>query len=158
MSINPTDGWTLRAARDWLREQLDEGAHCPCCTQYAKVYRWSLYGTAIRALALFYRLGGTTQFVHSRDLKGYGHAGQGDASRLRNWGLLEEETSRRQDGGRSGYWRVTARGEAFLHGRISVPKYLHVYNNRVLKHSGPDVGVRDVLGTRFNYDDLMAGL
>lgn len=33
---------TLDQARDWLRANVDEGAHCPLCTQHAKVYRRGL--------------------------------------------------------------------------------------------------------------------
>lgn len=148
----------LAQLRSWLLSKVSDGAECPVCTQHVQVYRWSLYSTAGQALILFYRLGGTQYFVHSRSLKRAGHTGQGDASRLKNWGLLEEEKARRADGGRSGYWRVTPLGEAFVRGNATVPKYAHVYNNRVLKMDGPDVTIHDVLGNKFSYSDLMAGL
>ena len=155
MTLTTSD--TIQAAKQWLHARLDKGAECPVCTQHVQVYRWSLYSTAGHALILFYRLGGTTEFVHSSSLKALGHKGQGDASRLRNWGLLEEEKVRRPDGGRSGYWRVTALGEQFVKGVARVPKYAYVYNNRVLKLDGPNVSIKDVLGKKFDYAELMAG-
>jgi hypothetical protein len=131
------------------------GAVCPTCTQHAQVYRWSLYSTAVQALILFQRLGGTTDFTHSNELKDYGYKGQGDAARLRMWGLVERQSDQREDGGRSGYWRVTSLGERFVLGQVRVPKYAWVYNGRVLRMDGEPVGVREALGNRFNYDDMM---
>ena len=39
------DGMTLGEARDWLRERIEDGEECPCCRQFAKVYRRRLYAT-----------------------------------------------------------------------------------------------------------------
>lgn len=148
---------TLREAQDWLRQNIDDGAICPCCTKFAKVYRWSLYGTAAQALILFHRLGGTESFIHSRDLKRLGYTGQGDASRLKYWDLVVEEKQRREDGGRSGYWRVTGRGRDFIFGVATLPKYSYIYDDRLLRQDGPMVSIIDVLGKRFDYRELMAG-
>ena len=133
------------------------GAICPTCSQHAQVYRWSLYSTAIRALTLFHTIGGTADFVHSNRLKELGHKGQGDAARLRLWGLVEREVEARADGGRSGYWRVTKLGEDFLRGRAKLPKYVYVYDGRLLRTEGPDVGIQDVLGISFDYAVMMQG-
>ena len=97
-----TQSIPLEEAKQWLRDRIDEGARCPCCTQYAQVYRWSLYSTAAAMLIRLYRVGGTESFVESKSVK---HPGQGgDATRLRFWNLVEQEPERRQDGGRSGWW------------------------------------------------------
>lgn len=146
----------LDEAQEWLRQHVDEGARCPCCTQYAKVYRWSLYGSIIKALILLHRVGGTTEFSSLRDIRSLGYTEQGGATRLRFWNLAEEERVVRSDGGKAGYWRVTSLGEAFILGRIAIPKYAYVYDNRLLRLDGERVNVRDVLGTRFSYDELMS--
>lgn len=142
------DDMTLAEARDALRELVEEGHRCPCCTQYAKVYRWALYRGAIGFLSRLYRAGGTTEFVDSKLVKLPGQGG--DGSRLRNFGLVEQESQRRPDGGKSGWWRVTAEGERFLRGQHAVPKYVYVYDNRVLRRDGPDVMARDI-DTDFDY-------
>lgn len=151
-----TEDSSLGDAKAWLRERLDDGEKCPCCTQFARVYRWSLYGTAVRALGLYERLGSLTPdgFVHTMKLKDHGHRGQGDASRLQHWGLVVRDTWPRDDGGRSGYWRVTGKGRDFLYGRTTIPKYVHVYDGRVLATSGPQVTVHQCLG-RFSYDEIV---
>ena len=154
MSDHPADDWTLEQARDWLREQaLDGGATCPCCRRWAQVYRWSLYATAVVFLAKLYRAGGTSEFVHSKSLE---HKGQGDAARLRFWGLVEHEPDRRPDGGKSGWWRVTAEGERFLLGKRSIQKYVFVYAARPLWFEGEPVTVRGSL-REFDYDAMMRG-
>jgi hypothetical protein len=152
-----TDTDSLGAARAWLRTQLKGGANCPCCTQRAQVYRWSLYSTAVRALAFYHRLGGTRTFVHTPALRELGHTGQGDAARLRLWGLVEEENVRRPDGGRSGWWRVTQAGEDWLMGLTVIDKYALVYSGRCLGFEGPKVNVLQALGTKFDWNDLMRG-
>lgn len=146
-------------AQDWLRQRVDKGDRCPCCTQFSKVYRWSLYSTAAQALILFYKIGGTTEYVHVNQLKDLGYKGQGDASRLRFWGLVEEEPATRPDGGRAGYWRVTQLGEQFIMNLTSIPKYVRVYDGRVLNFvPAPLITIKDALGTKFDYDHLMQGI
>ena len=56
---------------------------------------------------------------------------KGDAAKLVYWGLIEEEALQREDGGRAGWWRVTAYGERFLKGLIRVPKYARVFDEPV---------------------------
>lgn len=146
---------SLADAKQWLREQLDGGAPCPCCTQFAKVYRRKITSRQVRALIRVWRSAGTdwchVTTVHP-SLAGDG----GELSRLRYWGLLEEADERREDGGRAGWWRVTDRGEQYVLGRTTVPKYAHIYDSRCLALSGDLVSVRDALGTKFNYAELMA--
>ena len=149
---------TLVEAKDYLLARMDEGVVCPCCTQFAKVYRWSLYSTAVRALILYYRLGGTSEFVHSNRLKDYDYKGQGDASRLRHWDLVEEEKTRRDDGGRSGYWRVTELGERFIRETASIPRYIYIFDGLVVGRSPEMATIHDAIRTRFNYDEMMEGL
>ncbi len=91
--------------------------------------------------------------VHPR-LAGNG----GDLSKLRHWNLIEEKDERRADGGRAGWWRITDEGEQYLQNKLSVPKYVLIYNGRILGFDGPNVSIMDALGTKFNYQQLMAGV
>jgi hypothetical protein len=70
---------------------------------------------------------------------------------------LKEETARREDGGRSGFWRITDDGCDFLAGRLAVPKYARVYNGQVLGFTGDPVKVHDV-APAFNLRELMKGV
>lgn len=144
----------LDAAREWLQERLDDGQDCPCCGQLAKVYRRKIHAAMARDLIRAWRCVGSGWF-HIRTT--LGHDG-GDFAKLAYWGLIEEFDVTRDDGGRAGWWRITGRGQAYLCDAYKVPKYVRVYNGQLLNHTGDLVGIRDALGTRFRYDDLMAGV
>ena len=54
----PSDGETLGGARDWLRDRVEKGAKCPCCGQFAKVYRRTITSGMARALFMIWHEGG----------------------------------------------------------------------------------------------------
>lgn len=149
------DRMTLGEARAILRELVDDGHPCPCCSQFAKVYRRKIHAGIARGLIAAYRHAGREWF-HGPTVIQAGDSGE--VSRLRYWGLVEEATERRDDGGRAGWWRVTDRGEAWVRGRATVPKYARIYDGRCLGLTGDPVTIRDALGSRFDYDELMAGV
>jgi hypothetical protein len=142
---------SLRDARNMLRTLVEEGHRCPLCTQMAKVYPRTIHATMARELIRCYRAAGTDWFHVPTVI---GHNG-GDLLKTRFWGLMEEEMLTREDGGRAGYWRITAIGEAFIQRRLNVPKHARVFDNRRLSLSGPPVSIADCLGTKFRYDELM---
>lgn len=146
------DGRSLEEARGWLREQIDEGADCPCCDRFAKAYRRKLNAGMAASLIRMYRAHGL-EFGYLPELFGYGN----EFTRLRLWGLIEPMEERRDDGGRIGWWRITAKGEAFAIGRLRVPRYARVYDAQLLSLEGDPVSIRDALGSRFSYDELMHG-
>lgn len=145
MTAFPSD-MTLAEARTVLRELVDDGHECPVCTQYAKVYRRKIHATMAKTLIAMYRHGGAA-FVHTHE-----------ASQLSWWDLIEEERVRRPDGGRAGWWRLTRRGVEWVLGLSTVQKYARIYDGRVLGLVGPPVTIRDALGDKFRYDDLMEGI
>lgn len=145
-------------ARDLLRDKADDGADCPCCTQRVKVYRRLLTSVAARGVLALYEDAG----------RGWGHMGDIARKRLpdvahqggylvlgHHWDLIEEDTRKRSDGGRQGWWRVTALGELWLREEESVPKYARVYNGRCLGLHGDLVSVRDALGQGFDFGHLV---
>jgi hypothetical protein len=58
---------TLAEAQDWLRERLPDGAKCPCCTQFAKVYRRKINSAMAWQLIEAWRRCGQQEF-HVREL------------------------------------------------------------------------------------------
>jgi hypothetical protein len=149
------DNRPLGEARDWLRERIDDGEACPCCGQFAKVYRRTINsGMAVLLLAL-YRAAQPGEWVKVPSLGGQG----GDITKCRYWELIEPQPDLTRDDGsnRTGWWRLTYRGVEFILDRLAVPKYARVYDGRLLNLTGPPVTIRDALGARFNYDELMAG-
>lgn len=146
---------TLAEAREWLRERVDHGEKCPCCTQLAKVYRRTIHATMARELIAFYRHAGREWGY----LPDSGIQRGGDMVKCRYWGLIVEDDGERADGSsRNGWWRVTALGELWLRNEQPVPKYARIYDGRLLGLVGAPVTIIDALGRKFDYADLMAGV
>lgn len=150
-----TSSTPLAHLKVWLRERADAGATCPVCEQNVKVYRRKINSGMARSLIQMYRAGGL-EFIHVPTAIG---ARSREEGKLAYWALVEEEKVRRPDGGRAGYWRVTELGELFILGKVSMPKYARVYNGRVLSLlPAEQVTIKDALGTKFDYHELMMGL
>lgn len=147
---------TIAQAKAWLRARLDDGEECPVCTQFAKVYQRRIHRTMARYLIAMYREAPGGSYVDVMRLAGKDSP---DLVKTRYWGLLEAMPGEREDGSnRLGWWRLTDAGRAFVEGAITVPKYARLYDGRCLGFDGEGVTIRDALGARFNYDDLMRGL
>lgn len=147
-----SDGAPLGQAREWLRGQAtSHGARCPCCQQFTKVYRRSINAGMAHALVTMFREAGT-DWLHVPTVVGGRSREEG---KLRYWGLVEEERQLRPDGGRSGWWRVTARGSAFVCRGLRVPKYALVYDGQPLRLDGAPVTISDCLGAKFNLAELL---
>lgn len=151
MALSPTT--TLDQAKTWLRSRLDHGDSCPLCGQHAKMYRRKINAGMATSLISMHRIAPTGGWVHVHAIG----ARSREEGKLAYWGLVEEQNGVGIHGGRAGYWRVTDAGRAFLKG-TKVPKYAKVYNGKCYGHEGDLVSIRDALGTKFNYDDLMRGI
>lgn len=149
-----TDDMTLAEARELLRGMVAEGATCPVCRQKAKVYRRKINSTMARSLIVAARHSSDGAFFHAPSLPGDTH----EFSQLSWWGLVVEESTARPDGGRSGWWCLTPAGRRFVHGGHVVWKYVNIYDGRVLSNDGSLVTIRDCLGSKFNYEELMRGV
>lgn len=152
--MNPSDDMSLGEARDWLRERIDNGQRCPCCQQFAKVYRRKIHTAMARSLIVIYRSTQPWEWCHLPTVLGING---GDTAKATYWGLLEEEAIIRSDGGRAGWWRLTIKGRQYVEDRVRVPKYARIYDGRCLSLVGDPVGVRDALGDGFDLADLMRG-
>lgn len=154
MTTEFSDDMTLEAAQELLGEKLAAGevTSCPCCERTAKVYKRTIHTTMARSLIEIYTVAGMG-WCRPIDIVGKNSP---DLVKTRWWGLMMPLEGRREDGSdRVGQWRITADGQEFINAKMSVPKYAHVYDNRKLRLSGPQVTIQDCLGEKFNYNDLM---
>lgn len=150
---------TLLEAKDTLREQVIAGdaVTCPCCTQLAKIYKRQIYARMAVALIRIYRHGGDENgWLHVPSL--LRERGFADTTKLSYWGLIEPMPNVERDDGstRTGWWRITGTGRAFVRRQTTMPKYAHVYDGRVLRHDGAPMTIDDALGKGFDYDELMS--
>jgi hypothetical protein len=164
MAIKPVSTSLLREAREYVETERTEGVTCPCCRQFAKVYRRTIHTAMARsAIDLYQRraydqrrtmptsLGPVDGWTH---LTRTGNPG-GDEAKLRYWGLLEQRDAEPEHGRTAGEWRLTKRGVHFVRDALVVPKYALIYNGDCLGHEEPLIGIRDALGSKFDYEELM---
>lgn len=150
---------TVGEVRALLPGLVVEGVDCPCCEARVRAYRRALTNTAARAVAALLE-------EHGRE---YGHMAQVARKHLpdvaaqggylvlgQHWGLIESEPQVRGDRGRTGFWRVTDLGEAWLAGESAIPKYARLFHGRCLALEGDLVRREDVLGEHFDFARLMA--
>jgi len=148
---------TLKDAQDWLRDRIDEGERCPCCTQFAKIYKRRIHATMARELILMHHAVPADEWFHLPTVLSRGAHG-GDITKLVYWELIEEDDQTREDGStRAGWWRVTQKGRWFANGDTTIPRYARIYDGRLLGFTGEQVTIRDALGTKFDYTLLMQG-
>lgn len=143
----------LEEAQDEFFDNLVEGIKCPCCDRWGKVYRWSLYPNAAALICRMVAESGAGQFVETKTIieRGLSRRTEG-----RHWGLIEQESELRADGGRTGWWRVTPLGERFVSGESTIPKYAWVYDKKVIHLGGPEITLPEALKGKFDYNEMMS--
>lgn len=145
--------------------KIGDGVICPCCDQFAKLYRRKLHSGMARALIAISTVqnrvesaagaGGIGFWVETPKL-GFQN---GDYGRLRWWELLEQRALKYKDEKEekrdSGRWRVTTKGMQFVKGEIAIPREVFMYNNLVQGFSADTIKIDEALGKKFNYGELM---
>ena len=157
---------TVQEARVVVYAFLDAGSDCPCCGQYARMYRRALYDKMAAWLIWCVQAHDPEQTPWLHVNEGpvlQNRKGGGDFAKLAHWGLIEERP--RDDDvdhkRSSGYWRPTERGIQFANGLITVPSHVFLYDNRVQCQVGVEgfspetTTIFAALGKRFDYAELM---
>lgn len=126
-----------------LARSAEKGSNCPCCGQFVKRYKRKLTKTHVNYLLELYRIGkdDLERFIHVSELisksKQFAKTFSGEFARLRHFGLIES--------GGDGNWRITRKGINFIDNKIEMPKYIKIYNNKVLGFSREMITVRQIL-------------
>jgi hypothetical protein len=147
---------TLSEEEQRLLARFVEGGRCLCGRPPIKVYRRPLGSSSTRVLLSLYRQAGL-DWSHIPTISTKLEMQHGGYAVLaQHWGLMEEETAvKRADGGRAGFWRVTPKGERWINGEETVPKYATLYIGQLLKNDGPPWSVEQALGKKFNLREIM---
>lgn len=144
-----------------FQENLKSGAQepCPCCGRHAQIYRRKFHSSMAYQLIQLYHMGGCKEFIHASRLILPNMAGIGDFTKAKYWGLIAPKDKAIYDTDTttksSGFWRITPAGEKFLRGLIRIPREVLVFDDAVLEESLETISIRDALGTKFNYGELM---
>ena len=159
---------TLVEAKKWLRARFGQGATCPCCNQFVKLYKRKLNKSMAYVLLLMesHFLGDVVEeWLHVpsyiaemvSDNPRRAAAVRGDWAKLKYWGLIEEKSDVRADGSpRVGYWKLTPLGHQFARRQVKVPAHVYSYNSETLPRTVEEmITIDDALGTKFSYDEIM---
>lgn len=149
---------TIEAAKEYLRLNFEDGCKCPCCDQYVKLYKRKIYKSPAKALFGLYKLGrGFHHFTKIGNSAGFSYTGEIGISKLKYWNLIEEEVNINTKKKNSGNWKITKKGCDFIEGKISIPKYVLIYNTKIQGFDGDMIYISDIL-ENFNYQELMNNL
>ena len=156
---------TIEDARITLRQHWEKGMACPCCTQNVKLYRRKITSTMAAFLIEFYCAGAYGDRWMTVNDRKWKYMRDGMYAKLRYWGLVEPHPknpiSGRPTKKSGGSWRVTPLGCEFVHGNVTVQKFVRVFDHRRLKIEQYErldripITIKDALTDRFNYTDLM---
>ncbi len=156
---------TIQEAKQFIRDNFEEGCECPACGQLVKRYSRTITSSMSYALGLIYKFfqrNPRDEWVHVEDYlkdQDIPSSIRADYSKLRYWELLKHNNEKREDGSkRSGFWKMTPKGRQFIRGEISVPKYALVFNNHFLGLEGDLINIHDTVKNKFDYGKLMGGL
>ena len=72
---------------------------------------------------------------------------RGNYSDLRYWGLVESLSRLEgieKDGSNRGFWRMTAKGYAFLDNKIQIEEHVYIYNSKVVDRGKKMIWAKDV--------------
>jgi hypothetical protein len=145
---------TFAEVRAKFQDQLfdgGEGAVCPCCNRYGKLYWRKLNSGMARALIQLHRHGGDNWVNVTR----LGRAKQQqlhhlEYTKLRFWKLIEKHPTMK-----GSVWKLTQLGLDFLLRGKVLRRHVAIYDNRVFAFSSEVTTVRKALGSHFDYDELM---
>lgn len=136
------------------------GAHCPTCSQFAKVYRRKLNSGMARCLIWLVKDGpeysdavGWVDVARSAPRH---VVGSREFDKLAHWEMVEMKPN--TDGSKrvSGFWRATEYGKSFARRERYVSSHAVLYNGELLGLEGDSIDIVDALGKRFSYAELMA--
>lgn len=117
-----------------VQRALDTGTpiQCPCCEQRVHLHPRRIHKSMMRCL----RYIATCNGISAKDLESATEKTCRDYPTLQYFGLTYQDATTK-------FWHATPDGRDFLAGLISIPKHVHVFNNRVLSLSTKRVTVGD---------------
>lgn len=121
------------------------GAICPCCDRFIKIYRRSFTADMARCLILLVREGRDWVDIKRLPVRG------GDYAKAVHWGVVETQ------GEDLGMWRITDLGVDFVGECALLPAHVFLLKNVCIKVDEAQIGIRDALRTKFDYEALMRG-
>lgn len=152
-----------RTQKERFKRQLQTGQkqYCPTCDRQALLSKTSLNSTLTWMLIRLYRksiklYGQPKGWVHVNEFSPRQHSSGRNFCIVHHWDLA---VSRGADNGAdkrtAGEWRLTHVGVAFIQNELGIPKYLFVFNNKVVRPGTDIIWIEEALQKKFRYSELM---
>ena len=150
---------TINEAQNFLKKHMDEGAECPCCSQFVKMYKRKLNsGMAHSLLRLVKLYHEDDRYYHVSEIGDRFDPSRplsGDFAKLEHWGLIEQLPNTDDAKRTSGKWRPTKEGIRFVYNEITVPTYCYLFDGEDFGFSDERCTMIDALNNKFDYSELM---
>lgn len=164
----------LAEVKKHIEDNAKDGVRCPACGRYCKVYQYHLHSSMVECLIGLVRAykrklekysklpemppGGVWVHVRSVSVRGGNATNRGGhLAKGQHWGLVEPKPNDEDPTKRSsGYWRPTQLAMDFVNDLTELPKYVLLYQNEVQGLAPKTIGIKEALGKRINYEELMA--
>jgi hypothetical protein len=137
------------------QEVLKNPVICPCCERRSQVWKKRPISSAIASLIKLVNLYDGEPIHLDRFNVAPSDRGNGNFSQLALWGLIERADNSDKKKRSSGMYAPTREGVDFVYCLISIPKHVYTLNDEVIETEGPQVYIKDVLGDKFDYQELM---
>ena len=147
-----TENSTVKQAKQFLRDNYIKGTKCPCCDQNVKLHPFKLTSGVAAVLIKFYKERDKGWINPIKEFK----TNNGNYAKLRHWGFLEKKSENDNPKIKSsGLWRITPTGILFATNKIDVQEKVKLYNNQYFGREGDWITIKDALGTKFDFEELM---
>lgn len=152
------EGQTLSEAhrRYFEKAVKPKGVICPCCKRFGKVYaRKFNSGMAMQVINLYRHK--DEGFIHLPSTGTRHILKDNQVGKLVFWGMaIAQPNPDNPAKNKSGYWKITDRGIAFVENRISVWSHVIEYNQIIQGfREKKRITISDALGRPFHYQELM---
>lgn len=149
-----TDEHTVAEAKEYLENHWEDGCDCPACGQNVKLYHRKVTSAMAYGLILLSQhvSAAPSKAIHIEDFfkdRNCPSSVRGDFAKLRWWGLINRHDDQ------PGYYSLTPKGQYFVNGSVTVPRYCMIFNNECYGFSNEQTDINKALGDQFSYAELM---
>lgn len=142
--------WLAKMRSTWNKSIEGEGAFCPCCGKWGKVYKIKLSQHLALCLRWIAINGDEDGWVDVQNKAPRWMLKSKTYPLLEHWGLIDSQSKR------SGVWRATLKGQDFINGANAMPSAVHIYDNKVWGFESEEVSFRGCFGKHFDFDEMMS--
>jgi hypothetical protein len=140
----------------WKEAIENEGAHCPVCKRWGKIYGRSINKTM--AYSLVWLTGARSDDDGWVDVPNSGNLRilrSNQLPTLRWWNLVERKNIESDKTKHAGLWRATPLGKDFVHGLVQVPEKVFTYDAEVVAFSDKQTHIWQCFKNQFDYQEIM---